>query len=164
MCGICGYLQTNKAQAHDRALLEEMNGRIYHRGPDSDGFFVDQTVGLAMRRLAIIDVAGGQQPITNEDGAIQLVYNGEIYNFRELRDELERHGHRFATNSDTETVVHAYEQWGDDALRRFNGMFAFALWDGRRERLLLARDRMGKKPLYWHHSAHGLLWGSEAKA
>jgi asparagine synthase (glutamine-hydrolysing) len=164
MCGICGYLQTDPVQVYDRALLEYMNEQIHHRGPDSDGFFVGQTVGLAMRRLAIIDVAGGQQPITNEDGTIQLVYNGEIYNFHELRDELERYGHRFATNSDTETVVHAYEQWGDDALRRFNGMFAFALWDERRGRLLLARDRMGKKPLYWHHSEHGLLWGSEAKA
>jgi asparagine synthase (glutamine-hydrolysing) len=117
-----------------------------------------------MRRLAIIDVAGGQQPITNEDGTIFVVFNGEVYNFRELRAELEGKGHRFSTKSDTEVIVHGYEEWGDDALLRFNGMFAIALWDEPRERLLLARDRMGKKPLYWHQSAAGLLWGSEAKA
>jgi asparagine synthase (glutamine-hydrolysing) len=163
MCGICGHLQNDRARPVDRELLERMNATIRHRGPDSDGFHVAGHVGMAMRRLAIIDVDGGQQPMTNEDGSIQLVFNGEIYNFRELRDELERFGHRFATSSDTEVIVHAYEQWGDDALPRLHGMFAIAVWDARRERLLLARDRMGEKPLYWHHSANGLLWGSEAK-
>jgi asparagine synthase (glutamine-hydrolysing) len=141
-----------------------MNKRISHRGPDSDGFYIGETIGLAMRRLAIIDVAGGQQPMTNEDGSVHLVFNGEIYNFRALRRELEQGGHRFITNSDTEVVVHGYEQWGDDVLLRLHGMFAIALWDASRERLLLARDRMGEKPLYWHHSAQGLLWGSEVKA
>jgi asparagine synthase (glutamine-hydrolysing) len=141
-----------------------MNQRILHRGPDSDGLRVTAVAGLAMRRLAIIDVAGGDQPMTNEDGTIHLVFNGEIYNFRELRDQLARYGHCFATHSDTEVIVHGYEQWGDDVLLRLQGMFAFALWDARRERLLLARDRMGEKPLYWHHSAKGLLWASEAKA
>jgi asparagine synthase (glutamine-hydrolysing) len=163
MCGICGHLQSDRTRPVDRALLERMNGSIRHRGPDSDGFYVAGHVGMAMRRLAIIDVAGGQQPVTNEDDSIQLVFNGEIYNFRELRDTLEALGHRFATSSDTEVIVHAYEQWGDDALPRLHGMFAIALWDARRERLLLARDRMGEKPLYWYHSALGLLWGSEAK-
>ena len=164
MCGICGHLHTDPARTVDRGLLERMNNAIRHRGPDSDGFYVGGNVGLAMRRLAIIDVAGGDQPISNEDGTLQLVFNGEIYNFRALREELLLAGHHFATSSDTEVIVHAYEQWGDDALLRLHGMFALALWDARRERLLLARDRMGEKPLYWHHSSEGLLWGSEAKA
>ncbi len=141
-----------------------MNKTLRHRGPDSDGYYLKDNLGLAMTRLAIIDVAGGRQPITNEDGTIVVTFNGEIYNFRGLRSELARFGHQFATDSDTEIIVHAYEQWGDEALHRFNGMFAIALWDDRRQRLLLARDRMGKKPLYWHHSEQGLLWGSEAKA
>jgi len=163
MCGICGHLHTDPARAVDRSLLERMNDAICHRGPDSDGLYVGGNVGLAMRRLAIIDLAGGDQPMSNEDGTIQLVFNGEIYNFQSLREELLQAGHRFATSSDTEVIVHAYEQWGDDALLRLQGMFALALWDARRERLLLARDRMGEKPLYWHHSSEGLLWGSEAK-
>ena len=163
MCGICGHIAA-KPQPVARHLLEQMNDALYHRGPDGAGFFIRDNVGLAMRRLAIIDVTGGQQPIFNEDGSIVIVFNGEIYNFRELRVELEKQGHRFATKSDTEVIVHAYEQWSDDALVRFNGMFAFALWDAPRERLLIARDRMGKKPLYWHYSPRGLLFGSEAKA
>jgi asparagine synthase (glutamine-hydrolysing) len=146
------------------ALLERMNETLRHRGPDDEGFFVSGNISMAMRRLAIIDVVGGKQPITNEDGTIVVTFNGEIYNFQELRSQLARSGHQFATQSDTEVIVHAYEQWGDDALHRFNGMFAIALWDQRRDRLLLARDRMGKKPLYWHYSPQGLLWGSEAKA
>ncbi|MDA2924564.1 asparagine synthase (glutamine-hydrolyzing), partial [Acidobacteria bacterium AH-259-L09] len=164
MCGICGILKAERSDPVDRTLLEQMNATLYHRGPDSIGVYVNGNFGLAMCRLAIIDVAGGQQPIFNEDKSIVVVFNGEIYNFRELRAELEQYGHRFATESDTEVIVHAYEQWCDDALLRFNGMFAFALWDQRSERLLLARDRMGKKPLYWHNSPQGLLWASEAKA
>jgi asparagine synthase (glutamine-hydrolysing) len=140
-----------------------MNTCIAHRGPDSDGFFLASGIGMAMRRLAIIDVASGDQPIGNEDGAIQVVFNGEIYNYQELRAELLGYGHQFHTNSDTEVIVHGYEQWGDGVLRRLHGMFAIALWDGPRQRLLLARDRMGEKPLYWHHSERGLLWASEAK-
>lgn len=162
MCGICGYI--SNTELIDRALLARMNATLYHRGPDDEGVYVGKHIGMAMRRLAIIDVATGQQPISNEDGRIVLVFNGEIYNFRELRAELEKQSHRFATNSDTEVIVHAYEEWGDDALIRLNGMFAIALWDARRDRLLLARDRMGKKPIYWHHSSRGLVWGSEAKA
>jgi asparagine synthase (glutamine-hydrolysing) len=163
MCGICGHLHTDPTRTVDRSLLERMNTAIRHRGPDSAGIFVSGSVGLAMRRLAIIDVAGGDQPMSNEDGTIQLVFNGEIYNFQSLRKELLRAGHHFATSSDTEVIVHAYEQWGDDALLRLQGMFTLALWDARRARLLLARDRMGEKPLYWHYSSEGLLWGSEAK-
>ncbi|MGB8646415.1 MAG: asparagine synthase (glutamine-hydrolyzing) [Anaerolineae bacterium] len=164
MCGICGYVSNRLTLDEGRSLLERMNARLEHRGPDGAGSFIDERVGLAMRRLAIIDVKGGMQPICNEDGRIVVVFNGEIYNFLELRGELERYGHRFATHSDTEVIVHGYEQWGDEMLSRFNGMFALALWDASHERLLLARDRMGKKPLYWHWSENGLLWGSEAKS
>lgn len=164
MCGICGHLSPDRARAVEPELLKHMNGAIKHRGPDSEGYYVKNRIGFAISRLAIIDVEGGRQPIRNEDGSVIVVFNGEIYNFRELRAELEDAGHRFSTNSDTEVIVHAYEEWGDSALHRFNGMFAIALWDEPRERLLLARDRMGKKPLYWHDSANGLLWGSEAKA
>ena len=164
MCGICGQLVSDPAQGADGELLRRLNATIRHRGPDSEGYYLKGPVGLAISRLAIIDVSGGQQPIRNEDGSIVVVFNGEIYNFRELRTELEGLGHRFKTQSDTEVIVHGYEQWGDDALHRFNGMFAIALWDEPRRRLLLARDRMGKKPLYWHWSKNGLLWGSEAKA
>lgn len=163
MCGICGYRAAGEGGV-SRELLQRMNETLRHRGPDGEGFFAQGRVGMAMRRLAIIDVAGGAQPILNEDRTIALVFNGEIYNFQELRCELERVGHRFATVSDTETIVHAYEEWGDQALVRFNGMFALALWDSHQHRLLLARDRMGKKPLYWHASSHGLLFGSEIKS
>ncbi len=164
MCGICGILHSDPERPVERAMLERLNGSIMHRGPDSDGFFLAGPVGMAMRRLAIIDVSGGEQPIFNEDGSVAIVFNGEIYNYRELRDELRERGHRFATSSDTEVLVHAYEQWGDGMLPRLNGMFAFSIWDARRRRLLIARDRMGEKPLYWHHSPEGLVWGSEAKA
>ncbi|MFH1636403.1 MAG: asparagine synthase (glutamine-hydrolyzing), partial [Chloroflexota bacterium] len=153
-----------RAYLVNQELLGCMNAVITHRGPDDEGYYLDGNLGMAMRRLAIIDVAGGQQPITNEDGTVIVVFNGEIYNFRELRAELEKYGHRFATNSDTEVIAHGYEQWGDDVLSRLNGMFAIALWDDKRKRLLLARDRMGQKPVYWHFSEHGLVWGSEAKA
>ena len=164
MCGICGQLVFDPAQSVDSELLRQLNSTLRHRGPDSEGYYLKGGVGLAISRLAIIDVAGGQQPISNEDGSIVMVFNGEIYNFRELRAELQDLGHQFKTQSDTEVIVHGYEQWGDKVLHRLNGMFAIALWDEPRRRLLLARDRMGKKPLYWHRSKHGLLWGSEAKA
>jgi asparagine synthase (glutamine-hydrolysing) len=165
MCGICGILHPERERSVDPSLLRAMNDRITHRGPDSDGLLIQGSLGLAMRRLAIIDRSGGDQPLFNEDGRIAVVFNGEIYNFQPLRTELLALGHRFATASDTEVLVHGYEQWGDDMLRRLNGMFAFALWDASRRRLLIARDRMGEKPLYWHHSPeHGLVWGSEAKA
>ena len=164
MCGICGMVHQD-GQPVDPDLLRRMNDRLTHRGPDSDGVFLRGPVGMAMRRLAIIDLSGGDQPIFNEDGSLAVVFNGEIYNYRAIRAALQRYGHRFATDSDTEVLVHAYEQWGDALLLWLNGMFAFALWDAPRRRLLIARDRMGEKPLYWHHNAaHGLIWGSEAKA
>ena len=137
---------------------------IVHRGPDGEGRLDRPGLALGMRRLAIIDLAGGDQPIFNEDGSVAVVFNGEIYNFRELRADLERRGHRFATRSDTEVLVHGYEQWGDEMLHRLVGMFAFALWDENRRRLLVARDRFGKKPLYYSHRGGEVVFGSEIKA
>lgn len=164
MCGICGQLVSEPEKGVDADLLRRLNATMRHRGPDCEGYYTKGPVGLAISRLAIIDVAGGRQPIRNEDGTIVVAFNGEIYNYRELRAVLEKLGHRFRTQSDTEVIVHGYEHWGDEALHHLNGMFAIALWDEPRQRLLLARDRMGKKPLYWHRSKNGLLWGSEAKA
>ncbi len=164
MCGICGFAINRKFDGDRFSLLKSLNHTLDHRGPDSDGYYLNDDIGMGMRRLAIIDIASGDQPIFNEDGSIAIVYNGEIYNFQELRDQLERYDHKFTTNSDTEVVIHAYEQWGDECLLKFNGMFAFSLWDDKQKRLLIARDRMGQKPLYWHYSPQGLLWASEAKA
>lgn len=165
MCGIVGIYSLDGAKPIDAKLLGAMNDVIVHRGPDSAGVYVDPgRVGLAMRRLSIIDVAGGDQPIGNEDGSVQVVYNGEIYNFRDVRAELEAKGHRFETNTDTEVVVHAYEEYGDDCVQRFQGMFTFALWDARRGRLLLARDRVGQKQLFFTQAGGQLLFGSEIKA
>lgn len=163
MCGICGFVASQQ-ETVERALLDEMNNSMRHRGPDGAGMFVHENVGLAMRRLAVIDVAGGGQPVFNEDESVALVFNGEIYNFQKIRSELQERGHRFRTRSDTETIVHGYEEWGDAVLPKLNGMFAFAVWDKNKKRLLLARDRMGKKPLYWHFSHSGFLFGSELKA
>lgn len=137
---------------------------LRHRGPDGEGRFVDADVGLGHRRLSIIDVEGGAQPIGNEDGRLQIVFNGEIYNFVELRQELEAAGHRFTTRSDTEVIVHAYEQWGKECVKRFNGMFAFALWDSLRRELFLARDHLGIKPLYYVELGNRILFASEIKA
>jgi asparagine synthase (glutamine-hydrolysing) len=162
MCGICGIFDF-KGDPVSRELLERMNAEIRHRGPDGDGFFVNGPVGLANRRLSIIDLTGGWQPQTNEDGRIQVVFNGEIYNFIELREELEQKGHHFKTRSDTEVIAHGYEEWGDDCTNRFNGIFAFALWDSNRRRLLLARDHLGVKPLYYVRLGNRLLFGSEIK-
>jgi asparagine synthase (glutamine-hydrolysing) len=148
MCGICGMSYSGNRPG-DREVLQKMNAAIMHRGPDSDGFHVAEGIGLAMRRLAIIDVKGGDQPISNEDDSIWIVYNGEIYNYPEMRTELEKRGHYFKTQSDTECVVHFYEDEGEACTQYFRGMFAFALWDARKHRLLLARDRLGKKPIYY---------------
>ena len=134
-----------------------------HRGPDDDGFYVEPGVALGMRRLSIIDLAGGHQPIHNEDGTVWVVFNGEIYNYRELRDALEAAGHRFYTSSDTETIVHGYEEWGEDVFSHLRGMFGIAIWDTRTSTLLLARDRLGIKPLYYAEAGGRLFFGSEAK-
>lgn len=165
MCGIVGAFSLDGRTAVDRGVIETMNATLIHRGPDSSGVFEDGGhIGLAMRRLAIIDVAGGDQPIANEDESIWVVFNGEIYNFATLRGELEHRGHRFATYSDTEVLVHGYEEWGDAFVTRLRGMFAFALWDSRRHRLLLARDRVGIKQLFYAKVGEQLIFGSEIKA
>ena len=146
-------------------MLTSMADSLAHRGPDADGFYVGEGIGLAHRRLSIVDVAAGQQPLSNEDGTVWVAFNGEIYNFAGLRTELETHGHRFRTHSDTEVIVHAYEQWGESCVERFRGMFAFAVWDARARRLLLARDRVGIKPVYYAPLPGGaLVFGSEIKA
>lgn len=164
MCGITGVAGSLRSGA-GQDVLAAMNGALRHRGPDGDGFFLDDRVGLAMRRLAIIDVAGGSQPIFNEDRSACVVLNGEIYNFRELRQELQARGHQFATRTDTEVIVHAYEEYGVECVDRLWGMFAFALWDLRRQRLLVARDRLGKKPLvYYQDPRGGLAFASEFQA
>jgi asparagine synthase (glutamine-hydrolysing) len=163
MCGICGLVHADPAVPVEPERVRQMADAIVHRGPDEDGYYVDGHVGLGMRRLSIIDLDGGQQPIANEDGSVQLVYNGEIYNYRALRRELQTQGHVFATDSDTEVVVHAYEQHGLDCLSLLRGMFGAALWDARRRRLVLAIDRFGIKPLYYAVTASGIAFGSELK-
>jgi asparagine synthase (glutamine-hydrolysing) len=160
MCGISGLLAASGLRKDNIAVVGEMNQRLVHRGPDSDGMFVADPVVLAMRRLSIIDLAGGQQPIFNETKDVAIVCNGEIYNHRELRHELQTRGHDFSSGSDVETIVHAYEEYGLDCLPKLRGMFAFALWDGPRQRLVLARDRMGEKPLYLYRDRNRNLWFS----
>lgn len=164
MCGIVGVLQW-RGPSPSAELVSRMRDTMIHRGPDGAGLHVDAWVGLGHRRLAIIDLSpAGQQPMANETGTLQLVYNGEIYNFRELRSELEARGHRFASRTDAEVVIHAYEEWGRNCLDRFNGMFAFAIWDAAARRLFIARDRYGVKPLYYYVDDHVLLFASEVKA
>ncbi|MDD1671197.1 MAG: asparagine synthase (glutamine-hydrolyzing) [Methanomicrobiales archaeon] len=164
MCGIAGIFQIGGEKA-DPALLAEMSGRIRHRGPDGEGTFLDGPVGLAHRRLAIIDLSDAAcQPMTSEDGTLRLVFNGEIYNYVELREELRGRGHTFRSEGDAEVILHAYEEWGRDCLARFNGMWAFALWDPRRQELFCARDRFGVKPFYYTLLGNTILFASEIKA
>lgn len=164
MCGIAGILYFDPNRAVEPALLRAMASAIAHRGPDAEGIWAARSIGLAHRRLSIIDLAGGDQPIGNENGSIQIVFNGEIYNYRELRVKLEAKGHQFRTNSDTEVLVHAYEESGDDFVSQLRGMFAFAIWDGPKQRLLLGRDRIGLKPLYYVRDHEKLAFASEIKS
>ena len=165
MCGLVGLFDSRGGSPIDEPLLRRMNGLLSHRGPDDDGFFIAPGIGLGHRRLSIIDLAGGHQPQFNEDGSVAIVFNGEIFNFKELAQELKAAGHVFATNSDTEVIVHGWEQWGPDCVKRLRGQFAFALWDSNRETLFLARDRLGIKPLYYAPLADGrVLFGSELKS
>jgi asparagine synthase (glutamine-hydrolysing) len=164
MCGICGIFHSDPEQPVNRDVLALMNRQIVHRGPDDDGFFLEKNVGLAMRRLSIIDVKTGHQPIRNEDESIWIVFNGEIYNHQELRNALQARGHRYRSRSDTETIVHLYEEYGRDCVHHLRGMFAFAIWDRARRRLFIARDRLGIKPLYYRYDSKTLLFGSEIKA
>ena len=163
MCGICG-ISTSDHRTPERNLIEKMTSVIVHRGPDSDGFHSEPGIGLGVRRLAIIDVAGGDQPITNEDGSLWIVFNGESHNFPDLYADLVRRGHEFRTRSDTECILHLYEEYGDDCVKHLRGQAAFALWDNKKRRLLLARDRMGKKPLYYTVQNGTLYFGSELSA
>ncbi len=163
MCGIAGFLRFDGAAAAV-SDLRAMAEALSHRGPDGEGFYTDAAVGLGHRRLSIIDLGGGRQPLANEDGTVWVTFNGEIYNYRELTSELEAAGHRFRTRSDSEVLVHAYEQWGDDCLVRLRGMFAFSVWDARRRRLFLARDRVGIKPLVYFQSPGLFAFASELQA
>jgi asparagine synthase (glutamine-hydrolysing) len=159
MCGIAGF-----AGVDDETLLRRMIEVLHHRGPDDKGFFTESGVGLANARLSIIDIPGGHQPLANEDGTVHVTYNGEIYNYQELRRELQKLGHSFKTQSDTEVIVHGYEQYGERFVARLNGMFAIALWDSKNRRLMLARDRMGIKPVYYAVKGKSIFFGSEIKA
>lgn len=165
MCGIAGIFDLSGQRDVDPALIAEMNDRLWHRGPDEEGTHFEPGVGLGHRRLSIIDLAGGQQPLFNEDGSVAVVFNGEIYNFQDLVSELTNLGHHFHTRCDTEVIVHAWEQWGEDCVTRFRGMFAFAIWDRNQRCVFLARDRLGVKPLYYAELDGGFLaFGSELKA
>jgi asparagine synthase (glutamine-hydrolysing) len=158
-CGICGFVGLS-----DKALLRSICQAIQHRGPDQSNYYIDDRVGLGIDRLKVIDPAGGDQPIHNEDGSVWIVFNGEVYNYRELQPELEAKGHKFYTASDTECVIHAYEEWGASCVKHLRGMFAFAIWDSKAKLLFLARDRFGKKPLYYAHEGDVFLFGSELKS
>src|SRR5438876_6643564 len=170
MCGIAGFIDfwdtKNLREREDRArILENMCEVIRYRGPDDSGSCIKDGVALGMRRLSIIDLSGGHQPISGEDGSVSVVFNGEIYNFRELQTLLESQGHRFQTHSDTEAIVHAYEEYGPQCVKQLRGMFAFAIWDDRTRKLFVARDRAGKKPLYYTVTPHGtFVFGSELKS
>src|SRR5512147_303585 len=164
MCGIVGIVRLKSGEPVDKGRLARMRDVLRHRGPDGEGLHVSGPVGLGHRRLAIVDVAGGHQPMANEDETVWITFNGEIYNHAALRSELEARGHRYQTRSDTETILHLYEEEGERCVERLQGMFAFALWDRGRQRLLLARDRLGIKPLYYAMTDRQLLFASEIKA
>jgi asparagine synthase (glutamine-hydrolysing) len=165
MCGICGIAAGRGGPPISKEILEKMNRSIIHRGPDEDGFYLTDTVGLASRRLSIIDLTSGKQPIPNEDQTLWIVFNGEIYNYRELRGYLEKHGHRFQTQSDTEAILHLYEEFGTECVQHLDGIFAFAIWNDKTNELVLARDRMGIKPMYYTHLPDWqFIFGSEMKA
>jgi len=163
MCGLTGIFEFNRSAEIPKELVHRMNETIVHRGPDDEGIFTAPGIGLGFRRLSIIDLAGGHQPISNEDGSIWVLLNGEIYNYPELRKDLLERGHTLATRSDTETVVHLYEEYGENCFARLRGMFAIVLWDSRQRKLLLARDRVGKKPLFYSADRKRILFGSELK-
>ena len=163
MCGITGMMQFRNGARVDAATLRNMCAAMTHRGPDDEGIYIDGAVGIGMRRLSIVDLATGHQPLSNEDGSIWIVFNGEIYNHASLREPLQAKGHQYKTHSDTETIIHLYEEYGPDCVKHLRGMFAFAIWDARRQRLFIARDRLGIKPLYYRLTRDEFVWGSEIK-
>jgi asparagine synthase (glutamine-hydrolysing) len=164
MCGIAGVLNLAEAPPPEESLVRRMLGMIRHRGPDEFGLYHDARIGLGSARLKIVDLSTGQQPIANEDGTLWIVFNGEIFNHVELRPELEARGHRFRTRSDTEVVLHLYEERGPACLERLNGQFAIAIWDARARTLFLARDRLGVRPLFYAQDGARLVFGSEIKS
>lgn len=164
MCGICGYFDLKKEKSPDQKILEAMANKIIHRGPDSSGYFLDNYGGMGFRRLSLIDLQGGEQPLYNEDKSIVLVCNGEIFNYLELRDDLQKKGHKFRTHTDVEVLIHLYEEYGCDFLNKLNGQFAFALYDIKEQTLVLARDQMGICPLFYTIVEQNLIFGSEIKA
>ena len=164
MCGICGVYNARTEEPVPQELITQMTRLLAHRGPDDSGIYLDQNIGLGVARLSIIDLSGGHQPMSNEAGDTWLAFNGEIWNYRALRQELTAKGHHFRTNSDTETIIYTYEEYGVDGVARLHGMFGFALWDYSRRRLLLARDRIGKKPLYYTRVDDTLIFASEIKS
>jgi asparagine synthase (glutamine-hydrolysing) len=164
MCGICGIAQFDRHNAIPSETVHRMNESLRHRGPDDEGIYVAPRIGLGHRRLSIIDVACGHQPISNEDETVWVLLNGEIYNYPELRRELLGHGHKFTTTSDTEVIVHLYEHCGEECFGKLRGMFSIALWDARNRKLVLARDRVGKKPLFYFSDGARVIFGSELKA
>ena len=163
MCGISGIVDL-QGRAVAREQLARMTDCLTHRGPDAQGLWLDGPVGLGHRRLSIIDLSGGQQPLCNEDESVWIAFNGEVYNFPELRTQLEQKGHRFRTHSDTETIVHAYEEWGEECPKYLRGMFAFAIYDRKTRTLFLARDRVGKKPLVYTQAGGKFFFASEFQA
>jgi asparagine synthase (glutamine-hydrolysing) len=163
MCGIAGFVHTEPVEVSGK-IVTDMTGAIAHRGPDDHGYYRDSWAQLGQRRLSIVDLATGQQPMTNETGSLWIVYNGEIFNHASVRPDLERAGHRYHTVCDTETILHAYEQWGPACLDRFRGMFAFALWDKDKRTLFCARDRLGIKPFYYFWNGRVFAFASEIKA
>ena len=163
MCGIAGWFDP-AGRTPEPAWLEAAGSAMAHRGPDDTGTLIEPGVGLAFRRLSIVDLALGHQPLSNEDGTVWIAYNGEVYNHAELRRDLESRGHRYRTRSDTESIVHAYEEWGEGCVERLRGMFAFAIWDRPRKRLFVARDRLGIKPLYLARAGSAFVFASEIKA
>ena len=164
MCGICGQYNFGNQAPVLRQHIEEMTKSLVHRGPDDEGYYIAGPLGLGFRRLSIIDLAGGHQPMSDQEESVWVVFNGEIYNFRELRRELEACGHVFRTRSDTEVIVHGYKQWGDAVLNRLNGMFGLAIWDARQRRLVLARDPFGIKLVYYRIDGDRVFFGSEIRA
>ncbi len=163
MCGITGVMKFRDGARVEPATVRQMCGVMVHRGPDDDGIYTDGAVGIGMRRLSIVDLATGHQPLSNEDGTVWIVFNGEIYNHATLREVLQSRGHQYRTHSDTETIIHLYEEYGPDCVQHLRGMFAFAIWDSRRQRLFIARDRLGIKPLYYRVTSDEIVWGSEIK-